>query len=68
MVHQFSVGDKRRRTKARNKAGRCYIFIVTVPDVVQRYKNRGYDNSPILSTESIRSSKPNRGRSTVYRK
>jgi len=63
MVHQFSVGDKKRRTKDRNTAGRCYIFIVTVPDVVQRYKNRGYGNSPSLSTESIHCSKRNGGRS-----
>jgi hypothetical protein len=63
MLLQFSVDDKKPRTKDRNRAGRCYIFVLTVKDVVQRYKNRGYGNSPTLSTENLRSSKPNGGRS-----
>jgi hypothetical protein len=57
------VDDKKPRTKDRNRAGRWYILVATVPDVDQRYKNRGYRNTPTSRTESIRSSKPNGGRS-----
>jgi hypothetical protein len=41
MVHQFLVDDKKPRTKDGNRAGRWYILVATVPDVDQRYKNRG---------------------------
>jgi hypothetical protein len=59
----LTADDKRRTTQDGDKAGRCCILVVTVPDVVQRYKNRGCGNSPTPSTEYLRSSKPNGGRS-----
>jgi hypothetical protein len=59
----LTADDKRRTTQDGNKAGRCCILVVKVPDVVQRYKNRGCGNSPTPSTEYLRSSKPNGGRS-----
>ena len=63
MVHQFSVDDKKRRTRDGHRAGRWYILIATIPDDVQRYKNRGYGNKTTLRTENRRSSKQNGGHS-----